>query len=68
MRFKITHAAGIIQLLYFYMFLGNGVGKLNIISNDLGYIVWGLFAAASLVLSIFLFYKTHQRISRSGCL
>lgn len=63
MKFKIIHAIGIVQSLYFYMFFGNGAGKLNMILNDLGYIVWGIFAIVSLVLSIFFFYKTRKATS-----
>jgi len=45
------------------MFFGNGCGKLNMISDDLGYVVWGIFAVVSLVLSISYFYKTRKAIS-----
>jgi uncharacterized membrane protein len=50
-----------LQTGYFLMFFNNGVGKLNMIVNDLGYIVWSIFAFLSLIVGIFAFYKTRKK-------
>jgi len=50
-----------LQIGYLLMFFANGAGRLNMLVNDLGYIVWILFALSSLILCIFAFYKTRKR-------
>ncbi|MDV3426809.1 MAG: hypothetical protein LIR50_06415, partial [Bacillota bacterium] len=50
-----------LQICYLLMFFANGVGKLNMIVADLGYIVWAIFALSSLILCVFAFYKIRKR-------
>jgi len=50
-----------LQIGYLLMFFANGTGRLNMLVEDLGYIVWGIFALSSLILCIFNFYKTRKR-------
>lgn len=50
-----------LQIGYFLMFFANGVGNLNRITNDLGYIIWPIFAILSLIIGVLAFYKTQKR-------
>lgn len=50
-----------LQIGYLLMVFANGVGKLNMIVANLGYIVWNVFALSSLILCIFALYKIRKR-------
>lgn len=62
MRNKRLTIVIILQLLYILMFCFNLVGYLNVMVNNLGYLLWVIVAVSSLIFSILYFLKKDRKI------
>ena len=62
MRNKMLTIVITLQLLYILMFRFNLVGYLNVMVNNLGYLLWIVVAVSSLIFSELYFFKKDRKV------